>query len=165
MFRPPSQRGGTVRAGRDYWPRRERHLKRLFANEQELTLWLADNLALIEPGLHLFGGRQCAIEYQCRISATRAGFVGVIDILAEDAEGGLVAIECKGPSAKAAALGQVLGYVTWLEQCPSMAGRRVRGFVVALSLSRLIVATQRRYFPQIALFHCPKGGIPQRFAG
>lgn len=99
-----------------------------FAYEHDLRDFLARNLQLIEPGLTLY---------------EQEGVTGVefpaggrfIDILAVDARGGLVIVELKVSKGYDRVIGQLLRYVGWIERHHAEPGQRVRGFIIAKSIS------------------------------
>lgn len=98
-----------------------------FAFERDLQNYLVKNLHLIEPGLRLY---------------EEEGFSGVgyptgrrfIDILALDRENRFVVIELKVGRGHERVIGQILGYIGWVQK--NLAdGQPVRGFVVASNIS------------------------------
>jgi hypothetical protein len=98
-----------------------------FAFERDLRGFLARNLSLIEPGLQLYeeegiGGEEFPAGGR------------FIDILAVDKEGGYVVVELKVSRGYDRALGQLLRYMTWVEQNMGPA-RRTRGFIVAREIT------------------------------
>ena len=96
---------------------------REFAYERDLRNYLVRNLGLIEPGLRLY---------------EEEGITGVefdaggrfIDILAVDREGRYVVVELKVSRGYDRVVGQLLRYMTWVEQNME-ASKPVRGVVVA----------------------------------
>jgi len=94
-----------------------------FKNEKALQMHLSANLEVLEPGLKL---RPEGVEY----------YAGgrFIDILAEDAKGGLVVIETKFPRGHEQTIGQITRYIGWVQENIAD-GRPVRGFIVAESIS------------------------------
>ncbi len=147
-------RGATLRP-----PRLERGHKSLkrtlpvpnFRNELELKTFLANNLEYIEPGLKLFArGSWTGLEVPCQFSEWSKP--GLIDILTEDREGGLLVIEVK-MDGKAAAFGQLLGYMAWMNRwaCTAdpggrtRAARSVRGAIVVRRASPMLIFLVRSY--------------------
>jgi hypothetical protein len=98
-----------------------------FAFERDLRGFLARNLVLIEPGLQLY--EEDGITGEEFPAGGR-----FIDILAVDREGGYVIIELKVSRGYDRALGQLLRYMTWVEQNMGPS-RRVRGIVVAREIT------------------------------
>ena len=99
-----------------------------FAYEADLRNYLAKNLASLEPGLRLYEDEGITgIEFP----------VGgrFIDILATDAEQGLVVIELKVSRGYDRVVGQLLRYVAWIKKNLADEGQRVRGFIVAREIS------------------------------
>jgi hypothetical protein len=98
-----------------------------FAAESQLRDYLALNLDAIEDGLQLFGGDdESGVEYVTPI--------GRIDLLGVDGDGGLVIVELKVGRSADAVVGQLLRYMGWVKHHLAD-GRRVRGFIVARSIS------------------------------
>ncbi|TNF32502.1 MAG: DUF91 domain-containing protein [Deltaproteobacteria bacterium] len=96
----------------------------IFAAEAHLRDYLADHLELIEPGLSLYADEDgnAGVEYTTP--------VGRIDILAQDANEGLVVIELKVSKGPDAVVGQVLRYKGWVVHHLAV-GKPVRGVIVA----------------------------------
>ena len=99
-----------------------------FAFEHDLRDYLARNLQALEPGLR---------PYQDE------GITGVefpvggrfIDILAVDSAGGYAVIELKVSKGYDRVVGQLLRYVNWIKQHHAEPGQKVRGIIVAKSIS------------------------------
>ncbi len=99
------------------------------AYEHDLRDYLARNLHLIEPGLKLYEDE---------------GITGVefpagnryIDILATDRGGNYVIVELKVSKGYDRVVGQLLRYMTWIEQHQSDPGQTVRGVIVAKEISQ-----------------------------
>ena len=87
--------------------------------ERDLQTFLCNDLEQIEPGLKLF---QNGKEFNTDI--------GRIDILAIDRDANLLVIELKAGKAKDNALGQLLGYMSFIS-CNIAKGKRVRGYIIA----------------------------------
>ena len=99
-----------------------------FAYEADLRNYLSKNLASLELGLRLYEDEGITgIEFP----------VGgrFIDILAADAEQGLVVIELKVSRGYDRVVGQLLRYVAWIKKNLADEGQRVRGFIVAREIS------------------------------
>jgi Endonuclease NucS C-terminal domain len=112
---------GTARDGREDEPSVE--AAREFAFERDLRNYLVKNLGLIEPGLRLY---------------EEEGITGVefdaggrfIDILAVDKDGHYVVVELKVSRGYDRVVGQLLRYMTWVEQNMETS-KPVRGVIVA----------------------------------
>lgn len=89
-----------------------------FEYEAEFQSWLAANPDALEPGLWIVG-------YEVPIGANRA------DLLAVDGDGRLVVIEVKRANATREAVGQVLDYVSALEE---MGPTKIAGVIDALEM-------------------------------
>jgi hypothetical protein len=108
-----------------------------FAYESDLRDFLAKNLNLLEPGLHLYEDEGITgIEFP-------AGG-RLIDILAVDAQNNFVVIELKVSRGYDRAVGQLLRYMGWIGQNHAESNQKVRGVIVAREISRdLELATSR----------------------
>lgn len=99
-----------------------------FAYETDLRRFLAKNLGLIEPGLHLY---------------QEEGITGVefpaggrfIDILALDPQKHLVVIELKVSRGYDRVVGQLLRYMAWVAKHQAESDQTVRGIIVAREIS------------------------------
>jgi endonuclease len=99
-----------------------------FAYEKDLQSFLAKNLGLGEPGLHLY---------------EEEGITGIefpvggrsIDILAVDKKNNLVVIELKVSRAYDRVVGQLLRYMGWIKKNLAGPGQSVRGVIIARDLS------------------------------
>jgi hypothetical protein len=108
-----------------------------FAYEHDLRDYLARNLPLIEPGLSLYQDE---------------GILGVefpagnrfIDILAVDKQKNYVVIELKVSRGYDRTVGQLLRYMSWVEQHHAESGRSVRGIIVAKEISEDLRLACRR---------------------
>ncbi|UEQ02171.1 endonuclease NucS [Halomonas profundus] len=99
-----------------------------FAYEHDLRDFLARNLQLLEPGLTLY---------------TDEGITGVefpvggrfIDLLAVDSSGNYIVIELKVSKGYDRVVGQLLRYMNWIKINQADEDQRVRGVIVAKSIS------------------------------
>lgn len=114
-----------------------------FAYESDLRDFLAKNLSIIEPGLRLF---------------EEEGITGVefpvggrfIDILAIDAQRGLVVIELKVSRGYDRVVGQILRYMAWIQSHHAEPSQSVRGIIIAREISAdLKLACS--YLPMVSL--------------
>ncbi|MBR0778747.1 DUF91 domain-containing protein [Bradyrhizobium diazoefficiens] len=98
-----------------------------FAYERDLQNYLAKNLHRIEPGLRLYDEEEISgLEYP-------AGG-RYIDILAVDAQGSLVVVELKVSRGYDRVIGQLLRYMSWVEQNMETT-KPVRGIIVAKEIT------------------------------
>jgi endonuclease len=100
-----------------------------FAYEHDLRDYLARNLHLIEPGLNLYvDDGVTGVEFP----------VGgrFIDILAIDKAGNYVVIELKVSKGYDRVVGQLLRYMTWIEEHQADPGQTARGVIVAKEISQ-----------------------------
>jgi len=108
-----------------------------FAYERDLKNFLATNLQLIRPSLALYkDGEITGVEFP----------VGgrYVDILAVDNHQDLIVIELKVSKGYDRAMGQLLRYMAWIERNLAEAPQKVRGMIVARSISEdLRLATSR----------------------
>ena len=108
-----------------------------FAYEHDLRDYLARNLHLIEPGLRLY---------------EEEGVTGVefpvggrfVDILALDSQGQYVVVELKVSRGYDRTVGQLLRYISWIELHHADTGQKVRGVIVAKSVSEDLRLACRR---------------------
>lgn len=99
-----------------------------FAYERDLQNFLARNLELLEPNLRLYEDEGVkGLEFP----------VGgrFVDILATDKSGNYVVIELKVSKGYDRVVGQLLRYMSWIEQNHADPGQRVRGIIVAKTVS------------------------------
>lgn len=110
---------------------------REFAYERDLKNYLAKNLVIIEPGLRLYEDE---------------GITGVefpaggrfIDILGVDKSNSYVVIELKVSKGYDRVIGQLLRYMAWIEKNHAEPNQRVRGVIIASSISEdLILASSK----------------------
>jgi hypothetical protein len=109
---------------------------REFAFERDLRNYLVKNLGLIEAGLKLY---------------EEEGIIGVefpvggryIDILAIDKNGGYVVIELKVSRGYDRVVGQLMRYMTWVEE-KMETSRPVRGIIVAKEITPDLKMAARR---------------------
>lgn len=115
-----------------------------FAYEADLRNFLVKNLNLIEPGLKLYEDEGInGVEFP-------AGGRW-IDILAVSKAGELVVIELKVSRGYDRVIGQLLRYIGWVKENLAENGQKVRGVIVARSISEdLLLAT--RDLPSLGLF-------------
>lgn len=115
-----------------------------FAYETDLRNYLAKNLASLEVGLRVY---------------EEEGITGIefpvggrfIDILAVDANEGLVVIELKVSRGYDRVVGQLMRYVAWIKQNLADDSQRVRGVIVAREISAdLLLACSM--VPEVELF-------------
>jgi len=99
-----------------------------FAAEAHLRDYLAKHLDVVEPGLQLF------VDDEGTVGVKYPTDVGRIDILAVDAQGGLLIIELKVSRGPDAVCGELLRYRGWVRRHLAN-GRRVRGLIIAQHLS------------------------------
>lgn len=113
-----------------------------FAVEPDLRNFLANNLAVIEPGLKLYQEeKRNGVEYPID--------EGRIDILAVDRENKFVVIELKVSRGRNKTVGQLLYYMGWVDD--HLAKGPCRGMIIAREISDdLVVAVQR--VPGVSLF-------------
>lgn len=98
-----------------------------FAFERDLQNYLVKNLGRIEPGLRLYEEEEIAgVEFP-------AGG-RFIDILAIDAQGSYVVFELKVSRGYDRVIGQLLRYMTWIEQNLENS-KPVRGIIVAKEIT------------------------------
>jgi Holliday junction resolvase-like predicted endonuclease len=87
-------------------------------SEKALETLLVQNLDLLEPGLTLF-------QRQCRIP------IGIVDLLCFDRHRNYVVVEIKRPSADyREVVGQITGYMGWIQKNMASVNQRVRGIIV-----------------------------------
>ena len=99
-----------------------------FAYERDLKHFLARNMTLIEPDLHLYEDEDITgLEFP----------VGgrFIDILAVDGQNNFVVIELKVSKGYDRVVGQLLRYMAWIEQNQAEPDQRVRGIIIARQIS------------------------------
>jgi hypothetical protein len=108
---------------------------REFALEAHLRDFLARNMGLIEPGLHLYSSEDCSgVEF--------AVDGGRIDLMAVDLDGKFVIIELKLSQGRNKTLGQLLYYMGWVDQ--HLGNGPCRGYIIASEISEeLSVAVAR----------------------
>ncbi len=104
-----------------------------FSYEQELQFYLKENPERLEQGLALYPN---GIEYWTP--------VGLIDLLCKDREGNLVILELKVAGTSDQVSGQLQRYMGWVTSNLASVGQKVRGIIVAQSISeKLFWATRR----------------------
>jgi endonuclease len=108
-----------------------------FAYESDLRDFLAKNLSLLEPGLRLYQEEGITgIEFP-------AGG-RLIDILAVDGQNNFVVIELKVSKGYDRAVGQLLRYMSWIDENHAEPPQEVRGIIIAREISPdLVLACSR----------------------
>ena len=108
-----------------------------FAYENDLKNFLASNLNVIRPTLGVYqDGDITGVEFP--VGNRR------IDILAVENENDFVVIELKVSKGYDRAVGQLLRYMGWIEQNLAEPGQKVKGMIIARSISEdLRLATSR----------------------
>lgn len=108
-----------------------------FAYENDLKNFLASNLGVIRPNLSVYqDGDITGVEFP--VGNRR------IDILAVEDDSDLVVIELKVSKGYDRAVGQLLRYMGWIEQNLAEPGQKVKGMIIARSISDdLRLATSR----------------------
>jgi hypothetical protein len=115
-----------------------------FAYEHDLRDYLARNLQLIEPGLKLHEDQGVTgVEFP----------VGgrFIDILAVDKAGNYLVVELKVSKGYDRVVGQLLRYMSWIEEHQADPGQTVRGVIIAKEISQDLRLACKR-LPDIRLF-------------
>lgn len=100
-----------------------------FAYERDLQSFLVKNLEFVEPGLILFeedGIKGIEFDVGGRF----------VDILAVDNENNFVVIELKVSKGYDRVVGQLLRYVSWVRENMAEPTQKVRGVIIARSISR-----------------------------
>jgi hypothetical protein len=116
-----------------------------FAYESDLKNFLASNLNRIEPGLTLYN----EIEGISGIEFPVGG--RYVDILATDSSGNFVVIELKVSRGYDRVVGQLLRYIGWIRKNLATNGKRVRGIIIASSISEdLLFACS--HLPDVTLY-------------
>ncbi len=132
-----------------------------FANEPEMHRYVVERLEEIEPGLDLYEDWRRGIEYPCKVRRRPKR----LDVLAQDAGGGLAVLECKMGCAEAKALGQLLGYMGWVQEHLCCSGERVRGALVVGGYDEMVLYALRSVPLPIGLWVCRKGHGLQEVVG
>ncbi len=109
---------------------------RLFGSERELADELVQDLSFIEPGL-----KACNTEEVFR--------KGVVDIMAEDAEGNMVVIEVKRRKADYKAVTQLQRY---MKQVEKIKGKKTRGILLAPEIGKNSLELLENYGLEFARF-------------
>jgi hypothetical protein len=106
-----------------------------FAVEAHLRDFLAKNLETIEPGLRLYAdGKTSGVEY--------AIDAGRVDILAVDHNGKFVVIELKLSRGRNRTLGQILYYMSWVDD--KLGNAPCRGLIIANEITDELKLAVRR---------------------
>jgi len=104
-----------------------------FSYEQELQFYLKENPERLEQGLILYPN---GMEYRLP--------VGLIDLLCKDRDENFVVLELKVAGTSYQVSGQLQCYMGWITSNLTSAGQKVRGIIVAQSISeKLFWATRR----------------------
>ena len=99
-----------------------------FAYETDLKNFLVNNLHVIRPSLTLYqDGDINGVEFP--VGSRR------VDILAVEDEKNLVVIELKVSKGYDRAIGQLLGYMGWIEKNLAESGQKVTGMIIARKIS------------------------------
>ena len=108
-----------------------------FAYENDLKNFLANNLHVIRPSLTVYqDGDISGVEFP--VGSRR------VDILAVEDEKDFVVIELKVSKGYDRAIGQLLRYMGWIEQNLAEPGQKVKGMIIARTISDdLRLATSR----------------------
>jgi len=115
-----------------------------FAYESDLRDFLADNLTTIEPGFELFQDEERdGVEYPVK--------GGRIDILAKDGTGRPVVIELKVSRGRNATIGQLLTYMSCIDENIPDQGEKSRGIIIAKEISDDLRMACRRV-PDVSLY-------------
>lgn len=77
--------------------------------------------------------------------------VGIIDILSRDAKGNFVVIELKRNESKYHVVGQVLNYMTWVEDNLATNGEKVRGLIVVGKADNTLKSALRQVKDKVSL--------------
>ena len=126
IYRLPDHGGGDYGDGDD---EEDNGASSAFAYERDLQNFLAQNLQLIEPGLHLYEDEGITgLEFP-------AGGGRRIDILALDKQANFVVIELKVSRGHARAVGQLLRYIAYIRQGQADTSQDVRGIIIAREIS------------------------------
>jgi RecB family endonuclease NucS len=157
--RPMFRRGDELKLERrPYVPPGHRRFK----HEREMVAYVIDHLEEIEEGLELYSDWRPGTEYPCVVRTRKRS--KRMDILAQDKEGGLVVIECKKWTGLPEALGQLLGYMGWVQEHMCLHGERVRGVLVAGHVSPMLLYAVRLLgsAPSVAAVECRAPGEIRR---
>jgi RecB family endonuclease NucS len=117
-----------------------------------MCAFLTRHLEDLEPGLELYQDVRVGTEYPCVIRAGRR--CSRVDILAQDKNGRLVVIECKKLFGSTTALGQLLGYMGWVQEHLCVKGEVVRGVLVVGRATPMLLYAVRFVGAQISVFEC-----------
>ncbi len=100
-----------------------------FAYETDLKNFLSANLDRIEPGLRLFNELEGVSGIEFPVGGR------YVDILAMSKTGDLVVIELKVSRGYDRVVGQLLRYMAWVDKYVAKEHQRVRGVIIASSIS------------------------------
>jgi len=104
-----------------------------FSYEEELQFYLKENPERLEQGLILYPN---GIEYWTP--------VGLIDLLCKDRDRNFVIVELKVAGTSDQVSGQLQRYMGWITSNLASAGQKVRGIIVAQSISEKLYWATRR---------------------
>jgi RecB family endonuclease NucS len=94
-----------------------------FECEHDLHIYLLHNLEAIEPGLRLYGrDTMDGLQFKCLGKK--------LDLLAEQANGDLLAIELKYGDGRSDNVGQLFAYMAVIRRLWRFAGRNLRGLLI-----------------------------------
>lgn len=122
---------------------------RLFGSERELSNELMQDLSFIEPGLRPLNQEQAFRK-------------GVVDIMAEDAEGNPVIIEVKRREADFNAVTQLQRYMKQLE---GVKGKKCRGILLAPAIRKNALELLERYGLEFAKLEFEIGNPKAKIKG
>ncbi len=108
--------------------------------ERDLQGFLSRNLHFIEPGL-----RQ---HPELELEQHQTG-VGYIDLLCQDSQDRLVVVELKAGAARDSAIGQITGYMSWVQDNLAK-GSKVRGIIVCMNPTDRILAAAK-LIPELSI--------------
>ena len=77
--------------------------------------------------------------------------VGIIDILAKDTKGNFVIIELKRAETKYHVIGQILNYITWVEENLALKNEKVRGIIVVGKADKTLKSALKQVGDKVAL--------------
>jgi hypothetical protein len=133
-----------------------------FTREYKLRDYVLANIDKLDLGPLHSGLQGPILEYKCWVGG-RGLPIGKIDALLIDRHGKAIAIEFKATFAKPVVLGQLLGYMAWLEAHFPSIMTPVRGVIVAESVSPILISAVRMLPAlDISVYVCREGGEIER---